>query len=123
MGKLGRTCKRYYSLIMPLLHKRVAVAAMFHAHIPKLIRALEPLLTTAQKKQLKKEGKYKGQEEHYSSRLGANTKPACASYVRQIVVGVADPGRKHEYIVHRYVEEVFKNINELEVVEVYFLTE
>ena len=107
---------------MPLLHKRLAVAAMFHAHIPRLIRALEPHLTIAQKKQLKKEGKYKGQQERYSSHLDANAKPACASYVRQIVVGVANPGRKHEYIVHRYVEEAFKNMENLEIVEAYFLT-
>ena len=107
---------------MPLLHKRIAVAAMFHAHISKLIRVLEPHLTIAQRKQLKKEGKYKGQQEQYSSQLDANAKPACVSYVRQIVVGVADPGRKHEYIVHRYVEEALKNMDNLEVVEVHFLT-
>jgi hypothetical protein len=122
MAKLARTCGRYYSLVMPLLYKRIAVAAMFHAHIPKLIRTLEPHLTIAQKKQLKKEGKYKGQQERYPSHLDPNAKPACASYVRQIVVGVADPGRKHEYIVHRYVEEAFKNMNNLEIVETYFLT-
>ncbi|KAF1817037.1 hypothetical protein P152DRAFT_387111 [Eremomyces bilateralis CBS 781.70] len=122
IGKLGRTCKRYYSLMMPLLHKRVAVAVMFHAHISKLIRALEPHLTIAQKRQLKKEGNYKGQQERYPSHLDANAKPASASHVREMVVGVADPGRKHQYIVHRYVEEVFKNVNNLEIVEVYFLT-
>jgi len=107
---------------MPLLYKRIAVAAMFHAHIQKLIRALEPHLTIAQKKQLKKEGKYKGQQEEYSSRLDPNTKPICASYVRHIVFGVAEPGRKHQYIVHRYVEEALKNMENLEIVETYFLT-
>jgi len=109
--------------MMPLLHKRIAVAAMFHAHIPKLIRALEPHLTIAQKKQLKKEGTYKGQQERYASHLDVNAKPACASYVRQIVAGVANPGRKHEYIVHRYLEEAFKNLVNLKIVEAYFITE
>jgi hypothetical protein len=109
--------------MMPILHKRVAVAAMFHAHISKLIRTIEPHLSIAQKRQLKKEGKYKGQQEQYPSLLNVNTIPACASYVRQIVFGAADPGRKHEYIVFRYIEEVFKNMNNLEVVEAYFLTE
>jgi hypothetical protein len=123
MSRLGRTCRAYYSLTRPLLHRRIAVAARFHAHIPELIRALEPHLTIAQKKQLKKEGKYKGQQERYSSHLDANEKPACASSVRQMIAGVADPGRKHEYIVHRYVEEAFKNMDNLEIVEVYFLTE
>jgi hypothetical protein len=73
--------------------------------------------------QLKKEGSYKGQQEQYPSQLDANAKPAGASYVRQIVVGVSEPGRKHEHIVHRYVEEAFKNMNNLEIVETYFLTE
>lgn len=107
---------------MPLLHKRIAVAAMFHAHIPKLIRDLEPYLTIAQKKQLKKEGTYKGQQERYASKLDVKAVPACASHVRQIVVGVSDPGRKHVYIVHRYVEEAFKNLKNLEIVEAYFCT-
>jgi hypothetical protein len=34
-----------------------------------------------------------------------------------------DPGRKHDYIVHRYVEEALKNMVNLEVVETRVLTE
>jgi hypothetical protein len=109
--------------MMPLLHKRIAVAAAYHAHIPKLIRTIEPHLTIAQKKQLKKEGKYNGQQERHSTKVDANEKPACASYVRQIVAGWSDPGRKHEYIVHRYIEEALKNMDNLEIVEMSFLTE
>ncbi|EEU39435.1 uncharacterized protein NECHADRAFT_81608 [Fusarium vanettenii 77-13-4] len=123
LGKLGRTCKKYYSIAMPYLYKHIAVAAMFHAHIPKLIRALEPVLTIAQKKQLKKEGKYKGQQERFSSRLDENAKPLCADYVRSIVVGVCDPGRKHKYITNRYLEEAFQNLNNLEIIETRVLTE
>jgi hypothetical protein len=123
IGKLGRTSRGYYSLMTPRLHMRIAVAARYHAHISKLIRTLEPHLTVVQKRQLKREGKYKGQQERYSSQLDVHAKPACASHVRQIVVGIADPGRKHEYIVHRYVEESFKNMNNLEIVDAYFLTE
>jgi hypothetical protein len=119
MSRLGRTNKGFYSLIMPRIFGRIAVAAMFHAHIPKLIRTLEPHLTIAQKKQLKKEGKYKGQEERYPTGLNETIKPICASQVRQLVVGVGDPGRKHKYIVDRYVEEAFKNFNNLEAVETY----
>ncbi|RSL78012.1 hypothetical protein CEP51_008575 [Fusarium floridanum] len=123
LGKLGRTSKKYYSIAMPYLYKQIAVAAMFHAHIPKLIRALEPVLTIAQKKQLKKEGKYKGQQERFSSRLDENAKPLCADYVRSIVVGVCDPGRKHKYITTRYLEEAFQNLNNLEIIEANVLTE
>lgn len=106
----------------PLLHKRVAVAAAYHAHIPKLIRALEPHLTITQKKQLKREGKYKGQQEKYSSNIDANEVPTCASYVQQMVVGRSDPGRKHEYIVHRYVEEALRNMVKLEILDLSVLT-
>jgi hypothetical protein len=108
MGKLGRTCKRFYSLTIPLLHKRVTVSAMYHAHIAKLIRNLEPHLSIKQKGQLKKEGKYKGQQERYSRQLDANATPDYASHVGQFVAGRADPGRRHKYIVLRYVEEALK---------------
>jgi hypothetical protein len=122
MGALGRTCKALYSMMMPRLYRRIAVAAMFHAHIPKLIRTLEPHLTIEQKKQLKREGKYRGQQERYPSGLDEQATPFCASYVRQLVVGVADPGKKHKYIVDRYVEEVLKNLHNLETVETRMLT-
>ncbi|KAJ4327625.1 hypothetical protein N0V84_001874 [Fusarium piperis] len=120
--RLSQTCKKLYSIAMPYLYQRVVVAAMFHAHIPKFIRTLEPLLTIAQKKQLKKEGKYKGQQERFSSRLDENAKPFCADYVRKIVVGVCDPGKKHEYITSRYLEEVLQNLNNLEIIETSALT-
>lgn len=96
---------------------------MFHAHIPKLIRTIEPHLRIAQKKQLKKEGKYKGQQEEYPRGLDEKAKPDCASYVRQLVVGVSDPGKKHKYIVERYVEEFLKNIENLEILETRVFTE
>jgi hypothetical protein len=123
MSSLGRTCKSLYTHMMPRLYGRVAVAAMFHAHIAKLIRTLEPHLTIAQKKQLKKEGQYRGQQERYPSGLDEKVKPICATYVRQLVVGVADPGRKHKYIVDRYVEEALKNMSELEIIETHVYTE
>ncbi len=109
--------------MMPRLYERIVVAAMYHAHIPKLIRTLEPHLTIAQKKQLKKEGKYKGQQERYPSGLDEKARPTCASYVRQMIVGVADPGRNHKYIVDRYVEEAFRNMENLEIVETRVFTE
>ncbi|KAF4974211.1 hypothetical protein FZEAL_8849 [Fusarium zealandicum] len=110
-------------MAIPRLYKRVTVAAMFHAHIQTLIRTLEPHLTVAQKKQLKKEGKYKGQQERYSNLLGEHAKPFCADYVRQLVIGVSDPGRKHAFIVDRYLEEALQNFRNLEIVETRVLTE
>ena len=107
---------------MPNLYNRIIVAAAFHAHIPKLIRTLEPLLTIAQKKQLKKEGKYKGQQERYATNLDEYSKPTSVNHVHQMLVGHSDPGKKHQYIVDRYVEETFKNLDHLEVVETHILT-
>lgn len=123
MSALGRTSKTFYSLMMPRLYGRIAVAAMFHAHIPKLIRTIEPHLTIAQKKQLKKEGTYKGQQERYASGLDQKAIPICAGYVRQLVVGVSDPGKKHRYICDRYVEEALKNMVNLRIVETRVLSE
>lgn len=123
MSALGRSSKTFYSLMMPRLYGRIAVAAMFHAHIPKLIRTLEPHLSIAQKKQLKSEGKYKGQQEKYSKGLNEKAIPFCAGHVKQIVFGRSDPGRKHAYIVDRYIEEALKNMTNLEVVDTMVLTE
>lgn len=108
--------------MMPLLHKRLAVAAAYHAHIPKLIQALEPHLTIAQKEQLKKEGKYKGQQERYPSDLDPNEVPTCASCVHHLVFGWSDPGLKHKYIVHRYIEEALKNMVNLKALDLSCLT-
>jgi hypothetical protein len=107
---------------MPMLHKRIVVAAAFHAHIARLIRTLEPYLTIAQKKQLKKEGKYKGQQERYSGDVDQDLKPACTSYVRQIIIGHSDPGKRHVRIVEKYIEEALKNMNCLEIIDTRILT-
>jgi hypothetical protein len=123
LSRLSRTCKKYYSLITPQLYKRISVAAMFHAHIGKLIRTLEPHLSIQQRKQLKKEGVYKGQKDLYPTTLKPEEKPICADYILQLVVGSVQAGRNHDYIVHRYVEETLKNTNNIEAFEALFLTQ
>lgn len=117
ISALMRTSKALYALMAPRLYHRIAVAAMFHAHIAKLIRTLEPHLTIEQKKQLKKEGKYKGQQEKYPTGLDQKKIPVCAGHVRQLIIGASDPGKKHKYIVDRYYEEAIKNLTNLEIVE------
>ncbi|CAG9940137.1 unnamed protein product [Clonostachys rosea f. rosea IK726] len=117
IGKMGRTCKKYHSIMIPRLHQRVAVTAMFHAHIQKLIQSIEPYLSISQMKTLKKKGKYKGQQETYSPHLAEHQVPECASFVRQMIIGVCDPGRKHEHIVYAYLDEAFKNMRNLQIVE------
>lgn len=119
MNAFGRTSWKFYHLAMPHLYHRIVVDAMFHARIAKLIRTIEPHLTIQQRKRLKQEGKYKGQQERYSTNLDANQKPICAEYVRQLVIGVSDPGKKHAYIVYRYYEELLKNLTNLEVIDTF----
>lgn len=102
---------------MPHVHRRVVVSARYHAHIPHLIRALEPYLTIDQKRQLKKDGKYKGQQKSYSTKLDQFAEPSCAAHVRELVIGVCAPGKKHQFIVDRYVEEVVKTLHNLEIVD------
>lgn len=108
--------------MMPQLYGRITVAARFHAHIPKLIRTIQPHLTIAQQKELNKEGKYRGQRETFPDGIDENARPRCASYVRQIVVGTVNPGYKHKRIVDKYIEEAFKNMDNLEIVETAVLT-
>ena len=74
-------------------------------------------------KMLKKQGKYAGQQEIYPKGIQPDARPICATYVRQFTVGAINPGRKHQRAVEGYVEEAFKCIPNLEVVDVYRLTE
>ncbi|KAI3580469.1 hypothetical protein IWW34DRAFT_429375 [Fusarium oxysporum f. sp. albedinis] len=87
MVKMACTSKRYYALVMAIIHKRISVSTSFWAHIPHVIRRIEPHLSIAQKKQLKREGQYKGQQEKFSTRLDPNAVPPCASNVRQMIIG------------------------------------
>ncbi|KAK8129124.1 hypothetical protein PG984_010232 [Apiospora sp. TS-2023a] len=122
MNALGRTNKAFYALMMPRLYGRVVLHAQYHAHIAKLIRTLEPLLTIAQKKQLMREGKYKGQQENgYPAVFDEDAKPICAKHVRQLVMGLVEPGRKHLPMVHRYLEEALKTLDNLEVINTWVI--
>ncbi|KAF4449107.1 hypothetical protein FALBO_16710 [Fusarium albosuccineum] len=122
LSRLGRSSKRYHTLVSPHLYKSVSVSAHFHAQIPRLIRTLEPHLTIEQREQLQTEGTYRGQEDWCSYEIDWSAIPACAGDVRQIHVGVVEPGRKHKPLVHRYVEEAFKNMDNLEIVKTRVLT-
>lgn len=122
INALGRTNKAFYAIMMPRLYGRVVLHAQYHIHIAKLIRTLEPLLTVAQKKQLMKEGKYKGQQEGgYPAVLNEDAKLICAEHVRQLVVGQVNPGRKHKFIVDRYLEEAFKTFENLEIINTWVM--
>ncbi|KAK8104894.1 hypothetical protein PG999_008253 [Apiospora kogelbergensis] len=122
MSALGRTSKGFHDVTMPHLYSRVILHANCHAQIAKFIRTLEPLLTVAQKKQLMREGKYKGQQlAGYPAGLDEQARPSCARHVRQLVVGRADPGRKHDFILVRYIEEAFRTLENLEIIQTWNL--
>jgi hypothetical protein len=105
------------------LHKRISVLARFWVHIPQVIRRIEPHLSISQKKQLKKECQYKGQQEKFPTHLDPNAVPACAGLVSQFIIGAIDPGKKHKPFVMRYCEEVLKNLHNLEALDTSELTE
>ncbi|EWG51707.1 hypothetical protein FVEG_10604 [Fusarium verticillioides 7600] len=123
MVKMACTSKRYYAIVMAIIHKRISVSTSFWTHIPHVIRRIEPHLSIAQKKQLKRECKYKGQQEKFSTLLDPNAVPPCASNVRQMIIGGIDPGKRHKPFVLRYFEEVLKNLHNLEVFDAEDLTE
>ncbi|KAF5988291.1 hypothetical protein FBULB1_1515 [Fusarium bulbicola] len=122
MIKMACTSKRYYAVVMAIIHKRISVSTYFWAHIPHVIRRIEPHLSIAQKKQLKREGQYKGQQEKFSALLDPNAVPSCASNVRQMIIGKIDPGKRHKPFLLRYFEEGLKNLHNLEVFDAKDLT-
>ncbi|KAF9779120.1 hypothetical protein IL306_002348 [Fusarium sp. DS 682] len=123
LGRLSIANKNYHAIVKPQLYKRISVSVLYHAHIAKLIRTLEPLLSINQRKQLKREGQYRGQQESFSNLIDPQKNPDVAEYVRQVILGIGDPGRNHKYMVERYAEEAIKNMNSLEIVETSIITE
>jgi hypothetical protein len=110
-------------MVTPRLYQRINVSVSYHAHISKLIRTLEPLLSINQRKQLRKEGQYRGQQESFSNLFDPQEKPRFGEYVRQATLFIGDPGKNHKFIVNRYVEEALKNMTSLEIVETSSITE
>ncbi|KAG4278298.1 hypothetical protein FPRO04_13914 [Fusarium proliferatum] len=120
---MARTSNRYHFLVSRILYKRISVCVNHHVHICKVIRRLQPHLSIAQKKLLKKEGEYEGQQEEFSKSLDPDAVPPYADCVRQMIVGSVKPGRKNKPIIMRYLEEVMKNLHNLEVFEGHNFTE
>ncbi|KAI1050908.1 hypothetical protein LB507_009241 [Fusarium sp. FIESC RH6] len=114
LGNLARTCKAFHSLVMPQLYKRVEASVEYHAHIAKLIRSIEPALTIEQRKQLRKEGQCKGQQETFP-KVDEKRRPEIANFIRQAAFEIGDPGQKHRFIVYRYIEELLKSASNLQV--------
>jgi len=123
LGNLGKTCKAFHSLVMPRLYKRVEGSVIYHAHIAKLIRRIEPALTIEQRKQLRKEGQYKGQQETFPNNVDGKRKPEIAKFIQQAAFEIGDPGKKHKFIVYRYIEELLESASNLQVLAVTDFTE
>ena len=114
LGNLGKTCKAFHSLVMPRLYKRVEASVEYHAHIAKLIRSIEPALTIQQRKQLRKEGQYKGQQDTFP-KVDEKKRPEIANFIRQAAFEIGDPGKKHKFIIYRYIEELLESASKLQV--------
>lgn len=119
MINLACTSKRHYNLAMSVVHKHIAVKVGSLDHdISNFIRRLEPHLSIAQKKQLKREGRYEGQQEMFSDLVDPDVVPTCALNARQMTIDGIHPGRKQEPIVFRYLEEILKNLKNLKVLDI-----
>ncbi|KAM0346323.1 hypothetical protein ACHAPU_005754 [Fusarium lateritium] len=117
LSRLGRTCRRFYLLVNPILYRQICVAAAYHAHIDRFIRTIEPHLSIRQRKQLKKEGKYMGQQQTYSETISPEEKPAYVSKKDLVelglfgsILGHIGDGNFHETILfenkqHKEVED------------------
>lgn len=123
LGNLGKSCKAFHSLVMPRLYKRVEGSVTFHAHIAKLIRSIEPALTIEQRKQLRKEGQYKGQQETFPDNVDEKRKPEIADFIKQAAFEIGDPGQRHRFIVYRYIEELVESASNLQIFAATDLTE
>lgn len=122
LAALCRTCRALYPRAMPRLHRRVIVSAMHFGQIPGMIQTVEPYLTIHQRRDLRKLGKYKGQQETYPAGVDENKVPDCAGFVEELVIGDTNPGKKHDKIVHRYIEEFVKNVTNVRIVGAGMLT-
>lgn len=121
MAALCGTCKDLYELMMPRLHRRVIVSAEHFAQIQTMIRTVERYLSIAQKKEIKKMGAYKGQQETYPSGVDENKVPDSTRFIRELVIGSSSPGKKHDKITHRYIEEFVNNVPDVRVLEAYMM--
>ncbi|OAA76219.1 hypothetical protein LEL_05903 [Akanthomyces lecanii RCEF 1005] len=119
--KLCRTSKFLYELLMPRVHRRVIVSAMHYAQIKAMIQTVEPYLSIRQRRELRAQKAYAGQQERYPTGQDEDKIPDGARFVRELVVGQSNPGKKHDVFVHRYVEEFVKNMTAVEVLEIEML--
>lgn len=122
MASLCGTCKDLHALMMPRLHQRVILVAEHFGHIPAMIRTVQRYLSIAQKKELRKMGTYKGQQETYPAGVDEHEVPDCTRFIQELVIGKCNPGKKHDKIAHRYIEEFLKNVTNVRVVETNMLT-
>jgi hypothetical protein len=108
--------------MIPKLHKRIVVNIVHQMQIPTFISTIERYLSMSQRKQLKAESKSSSRRQPYSIEVDKATIPACASYVQHILISVSHTGNNHQRTVVRYLEELFKNFNSLEIVETNIIT-
>ena len=82
-----------------------------------MIQTVEPYLSIRQRRELRAQKAYTGQQERYPAGQDEDKIPDGARFVRELVVGQSNPGKKHGVFVHRYVEEFVKNMTAVEVLE------
>ncbi|KAF3938840.1 hypothetical protein ABW19_dt0206371 [Dactylella cylindrospora] len=116
LATLSRVSRGFYHTVNPILYRDVIASAPSHANIRVFIRTLERFLSIRQRKLLKAEKKYDGQQERFRKNLDEDFTPYCTQYVRRLFVGWSNPGRNHMTVLSRYIEEVLETLSGLEAV-------
>ncbi|KAK6714739.1 hypothetical protein SNK04_005672 [Fusarium graminearum] len=113
----ARTSKRNYALVVSIVNKSIAVRASDDEYVYKVISRLEPFLSINQKRKLWKEGRCRSQQIKFHGLLAPDVVPLGAQCVRQMTVGLIGRAVKHRQNVMRKLEEVLKNLSNLEVLD------
>ncbi|ESU10280.1 hypothetical protein FGSG_03010 [Fusarium graminearum PH-1] len=104
-------------ILSNVLNKSIAVRASDDEYVYKVISRLEPFLSINQKRKLWKEGRCRSQQIKSHRLLAPDVAPLGAQCVRQMTVGLIGRAVKHRQNVMRKLEEVLKNLSNLEVLD------
>ncbi|KAK7937579.1 uncharacterized protein PG986_014447 [Apiospora aurea] len=114
INALSLTNSAVNAIVIPHLYRRIVIT---RSHDP-ISKRFECLLTTGQKKQLRKKENDEGQQERCPNELNQTTKPIVATHVRQLIIN-DDPYKDTEV---RCIEKILNNLNQLKIIDTSILT-
>lgn len=100
----------------PILYRDLVASAPCHGNIRGFIRSLQRYLTIAQRKQLRSEQHYVGQQERFMKKDNDEAIPYCTQDVKRLFIGWSNPGKNHLKVLRRYLEELLLQLKHLEAI-------